>query len=513
MWLNNNATSVPDDNVLKTFDKYSRMTLSHTKYQEFITKSYEVIKRVINCTNYKIIYTSGASESNAMILRSATSAYFIKNQSIPHIIISSIEHKSIIDTAEHLQIEGVEVTMIEPNASGFICPLKVEAAIRKNTCLISIMHANNELGTINNIVDIGYFAKKYKVPFHTDVVQSVKYGYFTDPAIMNVDAVTIGFHKMHGLPGLGVLLLHDDLNSKHGYKAEIGGTQNYGLRGGTYSIGLIMANILAINLMFKNREEKNLHLMTLKECFIKEIETELSIIDYTNLVRSSPKGGLTMITTNSMLILGASRAMLNRQRQIASKKSLAQLIIESDALTKPDTPPTMITSADNDFRKKLTQIDQLGEILVNIPKGDNSDADKDTDKVVVRRGKVDKVVYKKADKPVAVAPAKYINTTIEIKKLDKSILPVVTSLPNTLLVSFIGSPLCNMQLRDILEEQDYHVSIGSFCNTDSQQASHVISALNISTWIKRGVIRLSFSDNNTIEEVKKFAQAVLKHVR
>lgn len=480
MWLNNNATSVPDDNVLKTFDKYSRLMLSQAKQQEYITKSYEVIKRVINCSNYKIIYTSGASESNAMILRSATSAYFIKHQAVPHLVISSIEHKSIINTVEHLQLEGVEVTMVGPNSSGFICPLKVEAAIKKNTCLISIMHANNELGTINNITDIGRIAKKNKVPFHTDAVQSVKYGYFSDPAIMNVDAVSVGIHKMHGLPGLGLLILHDDL-IKNGFKAEIGGTQNYGLRGGTYSIGLIMANILAINLMMKDREVKNLHLMRLKNQFIKEIETELSILDYTNLVRNGVRGGLAMVTTKSMLILGASRAMLNRQLEVGSKKNLAQLMI--------DNPTNSSTASQLHSSEWLTQCNQLGEILVDI-------------------------APPKEMKDIKDAKAnRYVNTPDSVKKLDKNILPVVSSLPNTLLVSFISSPLCNVQLRDALEKQDYYVGLGSYCNTDSSQTSHVLSALLTPTWIKRAVIRISFSDHNTMDEVKRFAQAVLKLIR
>jgi cysteine desulfurase len=170
---------------------------------------------------FKILFTSCASESNSSFIRMIVSSY-IKMQNMqnmqnkimqnnvlhkPHIIISSIEHKSsLLCIADLLEKGEIEVTFVYPDCSGSIPPEKIEKSIRPNTALISIMWANNEIGAINDIESIGKIAKKHCVPFHTDAVQT--FGKFKLKYMNLIDAVSVSSHKFYGPPGLGLLIIN-----------------------------------------------------------------------------------------------------------------------------------------------------------------------------------------------------------------------------------------------------------------------------------------------------------------
>lgn len=292
IYLDNNATTIMPPNVQKSVINWMNKGNPSAdyktakecrelmkKFREYIADrcgfiSYEpenIYERAELKEVYQIIFTSCASESNNTIIRSVIEAYSYHKRIKPHLIISAIEHKSLIGCAEQLVILGkIELTIVRPNKFGVIPPENIESAIKTNTCLISIMHANNETGAINDIKKIGAIAHKYKVPFHTDTVQT--FGKFPiNPLEYNVDAFSISFHKLHGPPGIGALIIKRQFVQGYHILPEICGTQNCGLRGGTENISGIAGAFTATQYTWANRPAKNKRMLELKRRAIKKL--------------------------------------------------------------------------------------------------------------------------------------------------------------------------------------------------------------------------------------------------
>lgn len=235
-----------------------------------------------NSKTHKILFTSGATESNCTILRSVIDSYWRLRQTKPHIITSAIEHHSIIECLELLKSDGrTEVSFVKPKLDGSIVADDVEKEIKENTCLISIMYANNETGTINPIPLIGKMAHEHKIPLHTDCVQL--FGKHRIKLVEHdIDALSMSFHKFGGPKGIGMLILSNFLIEGYELHGIIHGTQQYGLRGGTENPPLIAAGIEAIKCAFSERKEKNLHLLRMKNMIIE------------GLLKKYPKGELIM---------------------------------------------------------------------------------------------------------------------------------------------------------------------------------------------------------------------------
>ena len=253
---------------------------------------------------YRVIFTSCATESNNTIIRSVVDAYRSRDI-LPHIILSAVEHKSSIECATHLEALGdVQLTLVEPDRLGFITAASIEHAIRENTCLISIMHANNETGTINDIAAIGTIAHKHNVPFHTDAVQT--FGkYPLQPLQCNVDAFSISFHKIYGPPGVGALVLKSEFIGGYKLCACIAGSQNHGLRGGTENTPGIAASYYALRETYNNRTNKNSALTLNKRVLINELSERLPCRFYSDYLREPAKHLLEVIilSPNSKLYL------------------------------------------------------------------------------------------------------------------------------------------------------------------------------------------------------------------
>lgn len=220
--------------------------------------------------NY-VIFNSGASEGNNHIIRSVAS------RDRPHIVISAIEHKTSIDCAKHLAELGlVEVTFVEPTAEGIIEPVSVARAMNERTVLVSVMHINNETGAINDIAGISEAIRatsaqlkpdaSHRAMFHVDAVQS----FGKMPIPMNawgIDALTMSFHKICGPAGLGALVLNRNVN----ITAQIAGTQNFALRGGTENVAAIAAVPETMRIMTHKREAKNAQLRAYGEYVIRAL--------------------------------------------------------------------------------------------------------------------------------------------------------------------------------------------------------------------------------------------------
>ena len=214
---------------------------------------------------YTIIFTSGGSEGNSHVLTSAARAYASKTGKLPHIITGAAEHKSVLACCRQLARDRMIQLTILPvkkvglgseGRAGTVDPEELRNAIRSNTCLVSIMAANNETGAINDIRALGAVAHDHKIPFHSDIVQL--FGKSTvHPASLNLDAFTVAFHKLHGPPGVGLLALRNDFIEGYGLNALIAGNQNLALRGGTENLPGIAGAFAAYKYTMTDRGRKN----------------------------------------------------------------------------------------------------------------------------------------------------------------------------------------------------------------------------------------------------------------
>lgn len=370
--------------MMKSFRDFIANHCGFISYEEDAKYSQNEMKRV-----YQITITSCASESNNTIIRSAVEAYGYHTGYIPHVITSAIEHKSLLDCVKHLAItRKIELTFVQPNKMGFIEPEKISSAIRPNTCLISIMSANNETGAINNIKKIGEIAHKNKVPFHTDCVQT--FGKFAiNPVADNVDAFSVSFHKLHGPPGIGILVIKRQLIEGYHMLPEICGSQNCGFRGGTENIPGIAGAFEGTKYTWEGRQAKNSRMLALKKSIVRGLSEKAPCQTYTEYLMSPSRAPVFMVFLS------------------------------------------------------LTTKDYL---------------------------------------------------------------------PNTLLLSIVkpNAPyVCNVSVKKRLEKMGIITSIGSACNTSSDKASHVLTAMGVDALIKKGALRITIGDETTGQQCAFFVNAML----
>jgi len=270
-YLDANATTFMPDIVIQNIIKWMNKGNPSGNYSEaneskqLMNNFREEILKNNNLVNHTILFTSGASESNSHIITSTVRSFMRRTGRLPHIIISVIEHKSIHLCCENLKLDGLcEYTKVkvrtDPINYGQVHPDDLVKAIKPNTCLISIMTANNETGIINDIPALAAIAHRHKIPFHTDCVQSFgKFGVYS-----GVDACSVSFHKFYGPPGIGLLIIRNNFIKGYDLKPLITGTQNYGLRGGTENIPAIAGAFTAYNYNMHERTQKNKYLLNMK---------------------------------------------------------------------------------------------------------------------------------------------------------------------------------------------------------------------------------------------------------
>lgn len=233
-----------------------------------------------NPNKYKVLFTSGASEANCTALQSILDAYAEVTGNKPHIVMSAIEHKSLIEMSRAYVERGrAAATYVQPTASGHIRPEDVAAAITPTTAIVCVMHANNETGAVNDIRAIGAIAHRANVPYHCDTVQT--FGkYPLEPNRDNVDSFCISFHKFHGPPGVGALVIKQQLLIGYKLYPMIYGTQNEGYRGGTENLPGIGAAYEATKTTMNSRASKNDRVMRLKKYIMGEIAARIPSRQY-----------------------------------------------------------------------------------------------------------------------------------------------------------------------------------------------------------------------------------------
>ena len=240
----------------------SSLYLHGQKAKEVLEKAREDVASLIGASPREIIFTSGGSEADNQAIRSA--AAIGKKNGKMHIISSAFEHHAVLHTLEALKKEGFEVTLLNVHEDGLVVPAEVEAAIREDTCLVTIMYANNEIGTIQPIRDIGEICRKKGVLFHTDAVQAIGHV----PVNVEeecIDLLSASAHKFHGPKGVGFLYAKKGIRLTNLIE---GGAQERGKRAGTENVPGIAAMATALEEAVAEMGQNAAHLTKMRDRLI-----------------------------------------------------------------------------------------------------------------------------------------------------------------------------------------------------------------------------------------------------
>lgn len=236
-----------------------------------IEEARETVARIIGAEPREIFFTGSGTEADNWAVKGAAYANMKKGK---HIITTSIEHHAVLHACQYLESEGFEVTYLPVDEYGLVTPGQVEAAIRPDTILISIMFANNEIGTIQPIAEIGRIAREKGICFHTDAVQAMG-NIKINVSELNVDMLSMSAHKFYGPKGVGALYV------KKGVKLTSfmhGGAQERGRRASTENVPGIIGLAKALELADMNMEQHNRKLVALRDRTIEEIEKKIPFV-------------------------------------------------------------------------------------------------------------------------------------------------------------------------------------------------------------------------------------------
>ena len=238
-----------------------------------VDKAREQVAKLIGAKPEEIYFTAGGSESDNWALKATAEAYKEKGR---HIITTAIEHHAILHTCQWLEQQGVEVTYLPVDEKGVVSPQEVEKAIRPDTILISVMAANNEIGTIEPLKEIGAIAKEHEILFHTDAVQA--FGHIPlDVEALNIDMLSASGHKIHGPKGVGILYIRKGVKIR---SFVHGGAQERKRRAGTHNVPGIVGMGKAAELAGTHMQENNEKIVALRNHLIDRVLKE---IPYTRL--------------------------------------------------------------------------------------------------------------------------------------------------------------------------------------------------------------------------------------
>ena len=224
----------------ETYGNPSSLYRTGQRAKEVLEEAREKVAKVINASPREILFTSGGSEADNQAILSAAALGLKKGKK--HIISSAFEHHAVLHTLAKLEKEGFEITLLDVHEDGLVRPEELEKALREDTCLVTIMFANNEIGTIQPIRELGRICKEHGVIFHTDAVQAV--GHIPiDVEADNIDMLSASAHKFHGPKGTGFLYTRKGIALTNLIE---GGAQERGKRAGTENVPGIMAMAAAL---------------------------------------------------------------------------------------------------------------------------------------------------------------------------------------------------------------------------------------------------------------------------
>jgi len=273
IYLDYAATTPVDKRVVKAMapfvsEKFGNTMSLHSFGQEAkfaLDQSRQILAKIINAKSNEIIFTSSATESNNLAIK-GIAFNMPKGKHARHMIISSIEHPCVVEATKWLS-RGCKITKVPVDKYGLVNPKDVEREIRPDTILVSIIHASNEIGTIQNISEIGKICKQRGVYFHTDASQS--FGKIPiDVKKMNIDLLTASSHKIYGPKGAGFLYVREGIGL---VPLLHGGGQENGLRGSTVNVPAIVGFAKAAEICNKEMKSETARLSKLRDKLIKEV--------------------------------------------------------------------------------------------------------------------------------------------------------------------------------------------------------------------------------------------------
>lgn len=259
IYLDNGATTMLDPEVVKAMqpyfsEKYGNASSTHMMgiwARQAIDEARHVIAKSIGAKDDEIIFTSGGTESNNLALKGIA---FANKEKGKHIIVTKIEHDCVLNASKWLETQGFEVTYLGVDKEGFVDPRELEKAIKDDTIIVSIIHGNNEIGTIQDLKRLGEICRKHDVYFHTDACQS-----YTKTELnvkkQSLDLVTLNAHKIHGPKGVGALYVRSGIKIT---PLAHGGGHEFKLRSGTENVPGIVGFAKSVKLAMDNKHVKKM---------------------------------------------------------------------------------------------------------------------------------------------------------------------------------------------------------------------------------------------------------------
>ncbi len=271
IYADNAATTKPSEHVISEMvrvmrNAYGNPSSIHSIGGDALDEletSRKTIADILGCTPFEIVFTSGGSEADNQALLSAYTGAKVGKK---HIVSTEFEHHAVLHTLEKMREQGFDVTLVPVNENGIVKPEDIENAIRDDTALVSVMYANNEIGTIQPIGDIGKICREHGVLFHTDAVQA-----FGNIAVSleNIDMLSLSAHKFHGPKGVGLLYVRRGTEL---LSLINGGGQEKGRRAGTENLPGIVGMAAAMKDAAENLEEKSRNLTAKRNYIISELK-------------------------------------------------------------------------------------------------------------------------------------------------------------------------------------------------------------------------------------------------
>jgi cysteine desulfurase len=306
IYLDYNATTPHDPEVIAAMrpffeEEFGNPSSSHSygyKPKQAVTRARQQIAKLLNCESEEIIFTSGGTESNNFAIKGGAETFRRKGN---HIITCQIEHPAVLKVCHFLENNGFDVTYLPVNEFGLVNVADVEAAIKKETILISIMHANNEVGTVEPIAEIAQLAKKHDIVFHTDAAQSVG-KISVDVKKLGVDLLSIAGHKVYAPKGIGALYIRQGLTPA---KFMHGADQEMARRAGTENVLEIAGLGMACEVAGRDLVKNNRHMQVMCDRLYAGIKKECDPVK----LNGHPQNRLPNTLNISFLDLEANRIL------------------------------------------------------------------------------------------------------------------------------------------------------------------------------------------------------------
>lgn len=290
MYLDNSATTKPYDEVLETYIKVNKELFGNPsslhnfggKAEQLISRAREQIAGLIEVNSNEIYFTSGGTEGNNLAVKGAAIMHQSKGN---HIITTSVEHPSVKESCEQLRSLGFKITYVPVDEKGSVSVSDIEAALTEQTILVSVIHVNNEVGTIQPIKEIGQLLSNHpKVLFHVDHVQGAGKVPLNFRAC-HIDLCTVSAHKFHGLKGNGFLFIKEGVHISPLFS---GGSQEKNIRSGTENAGGIVAMARALRMTELKRQQQHETLMGIRNNLFKQLHELPDIIIHTPEKNAAP---------------------------------------------------------------------------------------------------------------------------------------------------------------------------------------------------------------------------------